>query len=488
MKIICFVLKSVQQNIIYLKGIFILQVLFLVFIGCGNNEDANNNISSDALKTESNEVKIIVSVNNGAHEDDKLRLAEQIFMNKLWQEKYANSEIRFDDWQYSNDTFMVKIKGGTATDVIGLHATEGTMVIEKGYALDLTDYIQQWDKFPLINKEVFEPFSRDGRIYGIPGAAFGGGGYVMTLFYNKDMFIKNNIVDSQGEPKPPQTWEDFVEAAKKLTDKNKGIAGFGILGDTHGSGWHFLNWVWQAGGDFEKKIDGKWTAVFDSQEAINALQFIKDLRWRHDVLQSNLLCNNDDLFELFTSERIAMALFTPEYLKYLVEKFNFPLEKIGICLLPAGPGGRANQMGGGYGIINPNIDSKKIEMAINLLLFDYDPYVMEERAKFQREEGEKILGHPPMIGWGTLPLFKSEYQSKIDTILDKYRTIPSQKELMAEALKYIHPEPPFYSQQLYGEALGPSIQAVLTNKNSDPAKLLKDANTMFQKRFLDKIQ
>lgn len=474
-------------------GIALLIMSVLCFFSCQKQEEATSSVKEKTQGTDSRasstakEKKIVISVNNGAHEDDKLGLAAQKHFNQLWNERHSDAEIRFDDWQYSNDTFMVKMKGKTATDVIGLHATEGTMVIEKGFALDITDYLTKWEKYPLMNKEVFAPFSRNGRIYGVPGGAFGNGGYVMTLFYNKEMFKQKGIVDDKGEPKPPQTWEEFVDAAVKLTDKSKGIAGFGILGETGGSGWHFLNWVWQAGGEFEKKIDGKWKAVFDSPEAINALQFIKDLRWKYDVLQSDLLCSNDDLFELYTSERIAMALFTPEYLKYLVEKFNYPLDKIGICLLPAGPGGRANQMGGGYGIINPDIDKSKIEYALALLLFDYEPEIIEARAKFLREEGEKILGHPPMIGWGTLPLFQKDYQDKIDTLMDKYRTIPSQKELMAEALKYIRPEPPYYSQQLYSEALGPAVQSVLTNKNADPEKIMKQANEMFQKRFLDKI-
>jgi len=480
-------IKTLKPNIIiYFK--FFLFLFLLLQIGC--NGEKKSKITQEGAKTEAgtektqvkpSEKKIVITVNNGALEDDKLRLTEQNFINELWEKKHPNSRIQNDTWQYSNESFMVKIRGGAATDLIGLFACEGTTVIEKGYALDITDLVQKWEMYPFINKEVIEPFSRNGRIYGLPGGAFGGGGYVMTLFYNNQMFRDKKIVDEKGNPKPPNTWEEFVEVAKKLTDREKGIAGFGILGEAGGGGWHFLNWVWQAGGDFEKKINEKWVATFDSPEAIKSLQFIKDLRWKHNVLQSDLLCNNDDLFKLFTSERIAMALFTPEYLIYLVEKFHFPLENIGIVLLPAGQGGRANQMGGAYGIINPNISPKKKQLTFDLLVFDYDLEVLEARAKFLKEQGR-------IFGWGVLPIFKEEHQKKIDEIMDKYRTVPSQKELMAEALKYIHPEPPYFSQQLYREALGPAVQEVLTNKDADPEKILKNANKRFQERFLDKIQ
>jgi len=60
--------------------------------------------------------------------------------------------------------------------------------------------------------------------------------------------------------------------------------------------------------------------------------------------------------------------------------------------------------------------------------------------------------------------------------------------MMREAAKYIHPEPPYYCQQLYSEYLGPAVQKVLTDKNADPEKLLKDAAREFQHNFLDKIE
>lgn len=431
---------------------------------------------------------VTISINNAALEDAKYDLAQQEYFYSLWQKEYPNIKIKFDPWQYSAETFQVKIKGGTATDIVGLHATEGTMVIEKGFALDITGQLKKWDKFELINKEILGSFQRDGKIYGVPVPAFSGAGYVMTLFYNKAMFKAKGIVDANGNPKPPETWEEFVETAKKLTDKEKGVAGFGILGEMSAAGWHFLNWVWQAGGDFEKKVDGKWVATFDSPEAVKALQFIKDLKWKHDVLQNDILCDNDSMFELFTAERIGMAIFTPEYLRFLVEKYKFPYEKIGIALLPAGPAGRANQMGGSYFIVNPSISKEKAEAAIKFIEFYFKPEVIEARVKFQKEKGKEMLGVEPMIGWGVLPMFKPEYQKQLDLIIDKYRTVDSQDAMMQEAVKYVHTEPPFYSQQLYGEALGAVIQAVLTNKDADPAALLKEKNEMFQKRFLDKVK
>ncbi len=446
------------------------------FLACGTRSDESPQRSEDKPAKPG---QIVISVNNGAQEGDEKRLEEQRRVNALFQSHYPNATIEFSTWQFSPETFLTRMAGGTCTDVVGLFATEAAIVIEKRLALDVTEYVKNWDRYKYLDKKILEPLTREGRIYGLP---VGGilGCYVMNLFYNKQMFRDAGIVDEDGNPKPPDTWEEFLAVAQKLTNREKGVAGFGILGQTGGAGWHFLNWVWQSGGDFEQEINGKWTAVFDSPEAIAALQFIKDLRWKYDVLQQDLLASNDDLFEQFAAERIAMALFTPEYLMYLVEKLGYPIENIGIALLPAGPAGRANQMGGAYSIINPNIAPEKAQMAFNLIVFDYELDTIELKCRTQSEQG-RIVGHP------VLPVFSEEYQSKIDTIVDKYRTVPAMPELMREASKHLHSEPPYFAQQLYDEFLSPAVQAVLTDRNADPATLLRKAVRDFQKRFLDQL-
>lgn len=55
-----------------------------------------------------------------------------------------------------------------------------------------------------------------------------------------------------------------------------------------------------------------------------------------------------------------------------------------------------------------------------------------------------------------------------------------------KASKYIHSEPPFFAQQLYGEYLGPVLQEILTRKNANPKVLLDNAAANFQERFLNK--
>ena len=56
----------------------------------------------------------------------------------------------------------------------------------------------------------------DGKTYKVPY-------YVNTfgLIYNEDMFKEKGIVDEDGNAKAPETYDEFVECAKKLTDTSK---------------------------------------------------------------------------------------------------------------------------------------------------------------------------------------------------------------------------------------------------------------------------
>ncbi len=59
----------------------------------------------------------------------------------------------------------------------------------------------------------------EGRLVGLPLFAGAEG-----LFYRTDYFEQAGL----DPKKPPKTWVELVDAAKKLTDRSKGRSGFGI--------------------------------------------------------------------------------------------------------------------------------------------------------------------------------------------------------------------------------------------------------------------
>jgi multiple sugar transport system substrate-binding protein len=454
------------------KAIILIGILiFLSSLFCCTNQQNNGSSSPQNI--------ITITVNNGPREGDKNAEEETKVYLELFNKRYPNIRVKMSSWQFSPETFLTKMAGGTCTDVVGMFATEGIGVAEKNLALDLTNRIKAWEMYPDLNPAILAPYTVNDRYYGIPAGPYSG--YIMGLFYNKKLFKAAGIVDNKGEAKPPETWDEFVATAVKLTDRKKNISGFGICAATGAAGWYYLNWVWQAGGDFEQKKGKKWVAVFNEPPAVKALQYLKDLRWKYDVLQPNFLIDNEEAFKLFASDQIAMAYMTPEWIPILVEKYGVDINNIGVTILPAGPAGRVNQMGGGYAIINPTISNEKQDACFKYITFAHDTEALEAITKLRKQQG-RIVGIPQLCA------YQGERKKGYDQIVDKYRNIPLYERFRDEASKYVKAEPPFYCQQLYSEALSPAVQAVLTNKNAEPKKLLDDAVKTFQTRFLDTIK
>jgi len=100
----------------------------------------------------------------------------------------------------------------------------------------------------------------------------------LELFYNKDIF-KAAGLDPE---KPPTTWDELVDYAKKCTDPAKGVYGMELYTQPgEGLTWQFQVYLWQAGGDF---LTADYTRpAFNSPAGAKALQFWVDLIQKHKV-------------------------------------------------------------------------------------------------------------------------------------------------------------------------------------------------------------
>lgn len=419
----------------------------------------------------------VITANNGPIEGDEARWAEERVMIALFERLFPGYTYRPSTWQYSAETFLARIAGNTATDVIGIsNATLGIALAERGLALDITPWIERWPPARDLNPIVMQTYTRDGRVYGLPA----GPGYAMCLAYNRQMFREAGLVDAHGEPDPPDTWEELREWAIRLTDRERGIYGFAILGKDNGASWHFLNWVYQAGGDFERQdAEGHWHAVFDEPPAVQALRFLHDLRHRDRVVPENSRMDNNDQMELFVANRLAMLIFVPEYLDLLDNRYSYPVDNVGIAMLPAGPAGHACVMGGGFGIINPRLtDPVQIQGAFNMLAFSLLPEKIDALYEIRTRQGRPV-------GWPAVSVWRpgSEMARRWEAVEDRWRNVPEFPEYAEMVSRHARYEPPIQTQQLYAELVA-VIQETLTNPSADLQGLLTAAARRFERRHL----
>jgi ABC-type glycerol-3-phosphate transport system substrate-binding protein len=108
----------------------------------------------------------------------------------------------------------------------------------------------------------------DGKTYGLPDQVNG-----LCLFYNKEMFARAGL----DPEKPPVTWEEFVAAAAKITDKKAGVFGFGM----RNSLWWSLPFIYSFGGEILDTATNKSTLAGDA--AVAGFQFKVDLYSKYGV-------------------------------------------------------------------------------------------------------------------------------------------------------------------------------------------------------------
>ena len=151
-------------------------------------EEAASAKTDEASQTSVNSGDIkVVTMNNGAYEDEDEKLAEQDLVIKYWEKMHPGTTLEFQPWQYEPEVFIPKVQSGTSTDIVGLFATEGAMVIQKGLAMDLSPFIEKWDMGQYLIPAILKPYQREGKTFGLPVGDLTGA-YVMTLFYNKKLF------------------------------------------------------------------------------------------------------------------------------------------------------------------------------------------------------------------------------------------------------------------------------------------------------------
>jgi len=179
-----------------------------------------------------------------------------------------------------------------------------------------------------------ECVTHKGRIYAVP---IGGG--IKMLFWNKRMFRE------AGLERPPTTWDELIEYARKLTkyDEKGNVIRSGISLRLSGGGsgiaekwWIFLL---QAGGTIlEETPSGKFHNGYDNQAGRDALKLYIDLLYKYKVDSFDI--KHDA--EAFALEQTAMFIREAWVIGYMKE--HAPHVEYGTAPLPRFR--RAANMGG----------------------------------------------------------------------------------------------------------------------------------------------
>lgn len=275
----------------------------------------------------------------------------------------------------AESNFLMSMAGDTAPDVFYVNFRQYYNYIEQGFCRPLDDLIAEnpgiMDRVNPTIDGVLKSY--DGNRYALPFYQV-----AQALYYRKDHFIEAGLDPNR----PPRTWDEFYSYAQKLTESKPGRAGFGFSANPQGQAYHWVNFLWQAGGEVvEPAENGFWKATIDSPEAATALDFYRKLtteKWvGKDGKTVGPAASVNATWSLDVNEGKTSMWFT--YINDIILNIsNINPSLVGIAAMPAGPAGPYNEINAGMWAINANVkDPKKLEACFKFI----DYFVSQEAAK-----------------------------------------------------------------------------------------------------------
>jgi multiple sugar transport system substrate-binding protein len=190
----------------------------------------------------------------------------QQILDDFTAETGIKTDLQVKDWNSYWTALEAAATGGAMPDVFWMHSNNAQVYMNNGMLLDLDPYIEKSDKIDLANymEGVTNLYTYNGTHYAIPKDYD-----TIALWYNKTMFDEAGI----SYPDETWTWDDLLDAAKKLTKDDGSQYGYALQAGSNQDCYY--NMIYSHGGYVLS--DDKKTSGYDDPKTIEAMQKIAEL-------------------------------------------------------------------------------------------------------------------------------------------------------------------------------------------------------------------
>ncbi len=414
-------------------------------------------------------------------------LADDIKMfegyTKTMGELHPDVKVEPASYTYATDTFVSLAESGNCPTVFKTWFTEPKKLVKQGLVADITPELEArgWDKSmsPAILSLLQD---EDGHIYGIPEDV-----YALGIMCNVELFEQAGLVDDKGIPIFPKTWDELAQTAVTIKEKT-GAAGFCLLAKDNSGGWHFSNLAWCFGATLvTDNGDGSYTANLNSKEAVEAMKYVYDLKWKYDVLTASPTAEDWGTgFQQLGTGACAMYMAANNAVNQPTQVNGLPTDKLAMCAVPAGPNGDQYSLTGGTPFMfAKDATEDEINAALDYLeIMGKTPEVndtvvtgLEAAAANNVSNGVPVIR--PFPCW-----INQDYIDAQNKVNDEYNNVDAalyDNYFTATATEgNLRAEEPGDTQKMY-ELLTNVLQAVVTDENCDIQALMDTANDNYQK-------
>jgi multiple sugar transport system substrate-binding protein len=368
---------------------------------------------------------------------------------KEFEKLHPNVTVDLSPGASSTDQLLQKLSAGFAgnqyPDMSYAFGSWAGQLEASGRTLDISDEVKKpevkWDEFTAAARGTAQPTGT--KVIGFPAVVDNIG-----LLYNKTLFDKAGLA----YPTADWTWDDFQQAAKKLTDSANHIYGYGYsVSGSEETTWQFWPHLWQNGGAILN--DDGTKAAFASPEGTDALTFLQKMAVDD---KSVYLDQTDEKFgQLFVSNRIGMITSGPWELSDLKTGGT----KYGVVNLPGTKGDHQTVSG-------PDIWA----------LFDHHD---KNRAYWATQFAEWLTSDAQdarfNVAVGNLPLRSSEATS--EAVKKEAATYPGYDVFVANSQNVKQTRPTTKGYANLSVAIGKAISEVLQGQGEPKTALEQAAKT-----------
>ncbi|RJP53156.1 MAG: sugar ABC transporter substrate-binding protein [Anaerolineaceae bacterium] len=249
---------------------------------------------------------------------------------KEFEEKYPNIKVNVDSVP-ANDNYnklVLTTNAGNPPDVFMSFWTASA--VSNNLIMSLEDYVDKEDFNKRFTSAGQSYAKYQDTIYAIPWRA---GSSVFLL--NCKMFEEAGVEI----PTLGWTWDDLTSISQKLTDKEKGTYGFGLVGSStdYATEWQFWPFLLQAGG----KITENNRAAFNSEAGVEALEYLISLS--PYIPEGFTSMDLNQIVDLMTSDKVAMFQDGPWFIG-IIQSGHPDFE---LCVAPMTVGSMPGNITGG---------------------------------------------------------------------------------------------------------------------------------------------
>jgi len=265
-----------------------------------------------------------------------------------------------------NDSYQTKVATAAGShslpDLVSSDVIYMPNYTTKNLFTDITDRVNALPFKDTLAPSHIKLSTVDGKIYGVPHIVDGS-----AMIYNKDLFTKAGLDPAS----PPRSYQQVVEAAKKITALGGGVSGFFFAGNCPGClAYTTMPSVWGSGGTV---MDDKGTkSTLDTPQVKDMLDMYRQIWVDQSAPQASRNETGATWGNAFESGKIGMAPLGSGFVQALDKVSGL---QYGVAPMPTKDGSGPSTFVGGD-VIGIAAGSKNVDAA-----WDFIKYTLSDQAQ-----------------------------------------------------------------------------------------------------------